>query len=193
MLIRKEIVSICKDFLLVPVNHMCYKDVTCDGGITYRQKDQLVSQIDWALISENFISQIVDFKILNYIPFPSNHAPISLTISCHGALPKSLLDHAMFLNYYSTTNKPISAKPIRLSQIDTQKFQECLLDPLELFEQIAEGTDNMCSIITEALHSACKSAAYRTTNSNAQTRTADQRWKTLVELGDPKKIWKAID
>ncbi len=51
----------------------------------------------------------------------------------------------------------------------------------------------MCSIITEALHSACKSSAYRTTNSNAQTRTADQRWKTLVELGDPKKIWKAID
>ncbi len=47
----KEILSICKDFLLVPVNHMCYKDVTCDGGLTYRQKDQWVSQIDWALIS----------------------------------------------------------------------------------------------------------------------------------------------
>ncbi len=54
----KEILSICKDFLLVPVNHMCYKDVTCDGGLTYIQKDEWVSQIDWALISENLIIQI---------------------------------------------------------------------------------------------------------------------------------------
>ncbi len=77
---------------------MCDKDVTCDGGLTYRQKDQWVTQIDWALISENLISQILEFKILNYIPFPSNHAPISLTISCHGELPKSLLDRAMLLN-----------------------------------------------------------------------------------------------
>ncbi len=116
-----------------------------------------------------------------------------LTISCHGALPKSLLNRAMLLNYYSTPNKHISAKPIRLSQIDTQKFQECLPHPLELFEQIIEGTDNVCSIITVALHAACKSSAYGTTDSNVQTRTADQRWKTLVELGDPKKIWKAMD
>ncbi len=99
----------------------------------------------------------------------------------------------MLLNCYSYPNKPISAKPIRMSQIDTQKFQECLPDPLELFEQITAGTDNVCSIITEALHSACKSSAHRTTDSNVQTRTADLRWKTLVELGDPKKIRKAID
>ncbi len=51
----------------------------------------------------------------------------------------------------------------------------------------------MCGIIIEALNSACKSSAYRTTDSNVQTKTADLRWKTLVELGDPKKIWKAMD
>ncbi len=67
----KEILSICKDFLLVPVKicELHYKDVTCDCGLTNRQKDQWVFQIDWDIKSKNLISQIVEFKILNYIIF----------------------------------------------------------------------------------------------------------------------------
>ncbi len=58
---------------------------------------------------------------------------------------------------------------------------------------LTEDKENVCSIITEALHTTCKSSAHRTPDSNVQSRNIDQRWKVLVELGDPKKIWKAID
>ncbi len=106
----------------------------------------------------NLTGQAVESKILNDIFFLSKHESISLTTICHGAEhppPKSLLDSAMLLNHYPCPNKPISAKPIRMNQIDTRKFHECLVDTLELFKQITDNTENVCSIITEPRLSAC--------------------------------------
>ena len=49
----RELSNLCKDCNLVPVNHLVCQHVVCEGGLTFRRRGNWVSQIDWALISQN--------------------------------------------------------------------------------------------------------------------------------------------
>ena len=59
----KDLLTFCKENNLVPVNHMKYKDIQCEGGLTYRKGVNWISQLDWALCSESLIDKIVEYKI----------------------------------------------------------------------------------------------------------------------------------
>ncbi len=125
-------------------------------------------------MSENLNSQVAELSMFNDIPFLSNHTSIDLKLMSHGSSPKSLLDHPMLQNHCPCPNKPISAKPIRMSPDWDPEIPRMSIRSTGTFEHIAEDTDNMDNIITEVLHSACKSSTLRTADSNVvQTRTAD--------------------
>ena len=48
----KEMVAVCSECNLVPVNHLIYNNVHCDGSFTYNQGNRWTSQLDWVLCSK---------------------------------------------------------------------------------------------------------------------------------------------
>ena len=44
-----DLVNICLSNYLKPLNHAVHNSKVFDGGLTYKQKDRWVSQLDWTL------------------------------------------------------------------------------------------------------------------------------------------------
>ena len=72
--------SLCQDVGLLPVNHLTTADIACDGGLTYKQKNNWISQLDWALCSESAIDNVEEFSVIPSYELPTNHAPIAIKL-----------------------------------------------------------------------------------------------------------------
>ncbi len=189
-----EIISICEDNNLVPVNHLCTGDVKCEGSLTYRQKDKRISQIDCALCHRKYIGFVSDFQILDHINFPSNYAPISVTIECDSVAPQLLLEHAQLLNTVPKYKPNWCTRQIRMWQLIIQKFQTALPDPVTLMPANEQEAEFLVENITETLYSACEAAIEKKITLNfTNPLNAHHRWQNLQNLGDTRKIWQAID
>ncbi len=88
--------------------------------------------MDQALYHRTYIGCVCDFQILNHINFPSNHAPISVTIECDSVAPELLLECAHLLNTVPKYKTNWCTKLIRMWQLNIQKFQTALPDPVTL-------------------------------------------------------------
>ncbi len=191
----REILSICNDFNLVPVNHMCIGGIQCEGGFTYRQKQNWISQIDWCICSQMCVQNIDSFCILNQVEFPSNHAPISVLLSHDQVAPEIILERAKLLNEIpQAKGSKHTCKPYRMWQLNMQKFQESLPDPETLVPTCDDEAVMLCETITNTLYQACELAVERQRSVNLKDpRNANERWKNLLSIGDPRKVWQAID
>ncbi len=176
------------------MNHLCTGDVKCEGNFTYYQKDRWISQIDWALCHRKYIGSVSDFQILNHINFPSNHAPISLTIECDSVAPELLLKCAQLLNTVPKYKPNWCTKPIRMWQLNIQKFQAALPDPVTLMPANEQEAEFLVENVTETLYSACEAGIEKKVALNfTNPLNAHHRWQNLLNRGDASKIWQAID
>ena len=151
----KEIISLCNGYNLLPVNHLKIGNLVCDGNFTFRQKKNWISHIDWCLCSGKLIRNVEAFNVESNIVFPSNHAPISLSIKCDTPNPDMLLDRAKLLLSEPERKLNKCSNPIRLWKINIDRFKRVVPDPMSL---LVDNTDDLCDRVTEALYSACDSA-----------------------------------
>ena len=76
-----DIISLCENFALVPINHRRTPSRTYEGGFTFRQGQTWISQLDWVLCSRELAGHFIHLTI-HQGGFPqSDHAPISFSIS----------------------------------------------------------------------------------------------------------------
>ena len=76
----QDLTTVCQTHNLVPLNHLIHRDLVCEGGFTYRQKERWISQLDWALCSIDLLDTVQRFNVTHTMNLPTNHAPIAINL-----------------------------------------------------------------------------------------------------------------
>ena len=190
----QELVNLCKDSNLYPVNQMVFKDCQFGGGYTFRQRQTWISQVDWVLCSQNVLPNVRAFNILKQSPIPSNHSPISLTLVAPADPTSSLVERAKLLGTYHV-GPTSSRRPLRMEDIDLNKFAQILPSTESLWAGTGND-DDLCASLTDILYNTCTSAkvknAYPQVESGPADQTALGRWRCIIQKSNPKDLWNAI-
>ena len=100
-----------------PVNHFCSTSVQCGGARTFKQRNTWISQLEWALCTQQSIELVKEFQVIHDPDIVSNHAPISIKIQIPDMSGRFLLERAKLLGEDTYVKAHISRKPIKSSSI----------------------------------------------------------------------------
>ena len=193
----RDVIQLCKDNSLLVLNNLC-GDKAFPGGLSFRRKKRWVSEIDLCLLSAHLISNVHSLHVSQDTSDPSDHAPVSVNFGFSSNLvhPRSILlraehtgGHAVLMNkMYSPT---LCKKSIPSRLIDPQK----LCDELNLCEvpQFTDGetVNSLCTKLADSLYM-CSDKA-KVTPHHGSSSSLPSRWQRIIECGDPKTLWRAID
>ena len=77
---------VLRDCDLIPLNNLSTSRSSFSGALTFRKKQQWISELDWCICTHNVLSCISKMSFNKDISLPSNHAPICIELN----LPVSL-------------------------------------------------------------------------------------------------------
>ena len=184
----KRLTEICVTSGLKPVNHLIYRDKVFDGNFTFKQKQNWISQIDWVVMSCRALPHLQEFKVLNALSLPTNHAPLSVEL---GSFTIPLFDIQCRAKQFGEAEprKFHSRKrPLTMSNIDPAAFVEQLPDP-ESCWQLINDVDSLSGAMSD-LHyeTATKSKPCEQHMPTTKMTSAGMRWNFLKEQRDPRQL-----
>jgi hypothetical protein len=191
----KELISLCKTQDMLPINHLKINKITCDGKLTFRKRQEWISQLDWAICSKQLVHNIADYQILQDTTLPTDHAPITLKLSGLKQSPEHILSCANHLDEYVQPGIIYKKYPTTASHIDHQLLNENLPQTGDLLENsIHQSIDSLCEKLADTIYSATRTSR-KTSNPQirAQIQNASQRWNEILRSNDDKKLWSSIN
>ena len=208
----RELANICKWSKLYPVNHVTYDGKHLAGGLTFRKRMRWISQLDWCLCSFDVLSRIREFSVLDSSPLLGDHAALAVTVEVPGPGIDLTLNRARLLHSYPEPKLNLTRKPVSFGSINQENYREESFPNLEewwreqeyqlnrwLPERSTEAVFNFCCNVTDTIYRACQKARQRAPQPQSDVGehqvalSAHSRWGKLLNLRDPKTIWKAIN
>ena len=187
----------------VLLNGLEINNTTYATELTFRQRRKWISELDVCLLSHQCIKNISAFQIHQEIDLPSDHAPISFTLT--DADPEQLgltdLQHtaerASSLGQHalqSRNNHSLRRKPIRMNQLNSQALTTALEEtlPPDLTahdaDTIAQSTNQILYEI--ALRSKQEESTHDPINEADEVREErqDSRWKEMLADRDSREL-----
>ena len=167
------------------------------GDLTFRRKNQWISEVDLCVISRELIHSLSKFEVNQDCSLPSDHAPIGVCIDVSTISymkldsilfrASSLGDHAVL---HSKKSKPrIMMRPIKYSNINQELFVTNIgmQDPPQFHGDIQSAVAQ----ITEAIYQ-CASDSIVETEVPSQEET-QPRWQRIIDSQSEKLLWQAIN
>ena len=192
----KTQLNLCKTCDIKPVNHLQFHSQSFPGKLTFKQgSDRWISQLDWCLISANALKHVNSFDILQSASLPTNHAPLSLTLSGFEPSLTDLVTRAKWLGQSSYSTPPIHRKPIPFSSVSPPLFKQSLPEPSPEWSSIAD-VNSLATKVADTLYDTAVLAKPPIQHPERDTnpaKSAHERWIKLVNSQDSRAIWKAID
>ena len=187
------IYSICCENKLLIVNNASINSKHFKSSLTYKQGRIWVSELDVCIISPNLVDVVNNFKTIQDMSLPSDHAPISfdlqicIDIDILYERAQSLGDHAIC---HSSNKVNLCRKPIKYSHIDSNHF----LDKLAQCE-VPDVNGDICATVENIGNTLydCASASKTPPIMNRLNDTRLSRWEQLLENNSDKQIWAAIN
>ena len=190
-----EIANLCENNNLYPLNHLSFRNKYFQGNFTFRQKKKWVSQIDWAICSENILPLINDFFVINDLALPSNHAPIICNIQFRELSLRSLIDRSNLLGRYKNPNK--KTVMIKSDRIDRNLFRNNLPPPDEIIvNSFMQENNNGPNY--EILLKNIENCFYNTSKLSVKPRNIHEeiennRWRKILATKDSRLLWQSIN
>ena len=189
----RELLNLCLSCKLKPLNHMQYSGTCFNGGLTFKQKDRWISQLDWAVVSKDAINYVVSFDILQSYSLPTNHAPIALQIKPSHVTAKSLLERASQLGMSIQRTKSQVKMPIKMHNIDVQAFSQKVPNPDDLW-RLPREPDILSDAVADLLYNTAKLCKKRHIVATHQSHTdATSRWTRILNSKDSRQLWQSIN
>ena len=111
--------NICMETGMVLVNNLKIPTNHFRSDKTYRKGSEWVSEIDTCTVSSNLVSDVSGFAVIMNDSLPSDHAPITITLSVSGVDLDGLLTRSQYLgNHAVIYDKKLCNKPINMCNID---------------------------------------------------------------------------
>ena len=185
--------DMCGNLNLCPLNHLRTPTKTFDGNFTYKQGATWISQIDWVLISEKSVQFVNNFNIIQQLPIKTDHAAVSLSVTQTFLDTQRVLDRATLLGTYQESQRIFSERAVPYHNVNKGYFLQNCPDPELIWQNIPENVECLSLQISEMLYDICKSAKFPIHALQMGTvENAQKRWQKLLELKDPRIIWKSI-
>ena len=198
-----KLLGILRDCDLLIVNNLSFRDKHFHGHLTYRMRSRWISELDLFIVSRRVIDAFTEFSVNTSPNIPSDHAPVSLSVSC-GQLKSTpvgrLLGHANQLGehamLYSTMpatsgdDQPRRRHPLNRDRIDLNEFQRKsdLIDPSECLNMdIDSSIDSFCN----SMYVAARESPVTCNDDDAVLH--DNRWRNILNSKDVKLLWRSID
>lgn len=184
---------------LILINGLSTQTKKFPADLTYRKGTKWVSELDSCLTSPALIPAIIRFDVNQSTRIPSDHAPISLSLSIPD-IPRNESTYLVDTFERSVTLGVVqeehrrngsTQKPVRMANVDPEGALQLLtaLAPPSLddpdVDRIAEDVNNM-------LYN-CAATNRKEEPNQPHATTEQRRWKNLLENNDPKTLWKAIN
>ena len=190
-----KLISVCKDHHLVPVNNLVTELTAFTGALTFRKRNRWISELDLCVVSKNLIPCISYFAVNQDTSLPSNHAPISASITfpeCRISL-QEVVCRSDEIGKYPSKPEQLCRTPIKTDRIDCVLFMEKMnaYDPTHTMSErdpskLAENFSNLLYATT----SQCKTVHNPSLTSDDRAST---RWERILNCSDDSLLWKAID
>lgn len=114
--------NICAIVGMLPLNHASVGNRNFDGTLTFKKKDNWVSQLDWCLVSETLTDNIMNFIILKDTPLKSDHAALETVLICNDFHLDLVESSARILGSYPTCENICGSRNIKFTDINSQLF-----------------------------------------------------------------------
>lgn len=191
------LIQLCKDTKLIPLNGLTRRQVSYERKLTYRQRQRgWISELDWCLVSLSVLdcNMISNFHIDQNPVLPSNHAPLCIQVEVKGKTcqvsNKNLLKRACELGTFEEEQKrKLSVPRINSDILDANRFQSSL--PAEL-PPVSDVETMMC-VFSDALCTGIAQSMKCINNWNNGDNGESDRWKNLLQCGNSRDIWQAIN
>ena len=194
----RELLLLCENKHLIPVNHLQINQTTCEGGFTFKKKQRWISQLDWVICTEAAAKYVQDFRILQQEQLPTDHAALSLTIRGIQLPASHLLDSAKQLDLYIENEQKTIEKsihPIHFNNVNHDSLQGNLPEPEHIWHLAMDSDiDTLCNSLTDTIYEATrKSKRVPTRPTGIHTENATDRWNNILNSKDDKQLWKSIN
>jgi len=188
---------------LVPINNLATESKCFPGGLTFRRKNNWISELDYCFTSGGLINCIESFSVNQRTDIPSNHAPIVVKLdlshfSVEKVMLKELYMRACELGECAITscNKKDqhSRKQIKMSDLDKEKIYSALsmLVPPQVGEEME--VDTLIANIDNTLYQVAREVQHEYPHTPTLESTVNgSRWDRMMQSGDSKAIWGAIN
>lgn len=152
-----------------------------------------MSELDTCVASSCMLQHLSDFSVIQRADLPSDHAPITVSVSRTRVDLDSLLvraaslgDHAAL--YGNTTRSALIRKPIRFVNIDRQMFASNIAQVN--IPDIEEDINVSTKMISDALYECAGRSECRVRANQADVNLG--RWERILKDKDDARVWKAI-
>ena len=200
----RELLSMCINLGIYPVNHLNHKNRSFLGNKTFRKGNKWISQLDWLLVSPSLLHLIEDFTVEQRAPFLSDHAALSVRLTRPPPSVDTTLERARMLGTYPDRKGHVSRKAVSINSISGEGFNAALPDPVLWWQQLCSSetdeplsVDEFCNKLTDVLYSVCSTARRSDRPTHEKVRgvahDAQSRWQFLLRKNDPKAIWASIN
>ncbi len=191
----RDVIELCRACNLIPVNNAVINGMPMQGSLTFRQKQHWVSELDWCLASQTVLSSISEFRVVQNLALPSNHAIVSFVVvdgpetqlTCVLERAQELFSHESGMpSTFGGCRRSLKVSGRQMGDLHTR----LLGTPPPDFDGDIES---WATSITNTLYeqgSSLPAVAY------LQSQDDDShldRWTRLLADHDCRTIWKAID
>ena len=194
----KTLLRICQNNDLFPVNNLCTPEVSWNSKLTYRKRNNWISEVDHCLVPRSMIDTIRSFVVDHDLSMPSDHAPVTVSFNFSSLKlleNNKLLERSSHLGSYPSTDlhtRGLCKKPIPYRRIDKEKFTMQLheIPPPELD---VNNIQESLNLFEETIY---KTSRENQKNDAIVYSTHDKqntRWKRILEADDTKALWRGID
>ena len=184
--------TVCVEQNLIVINNLKFNDMYYASNLTYRKRNDWVSELDVCIVSCNILQCIKEFSVNNDLSLPSDHAPIAIVLSPPSVDRVSLGERARYLGdhatLYTTCNNSQCKRPIKFSNISQEGFCGALsrynvpgLDDVNVAVENCNGVLYKCA------------KAGKCIPRDQVVDSTVSRWERLLRDTDDRRMWQAID
>ena len=194
----KTLARICLSCDLLPVNNLRTPITQWNSKLTYRKRNNWISEVDHCLIPRGMVDAIQSFTVTDDLSMPSDHAPMSVSFNFSSLSlyeNSELVERSALLGAYPCGDSATlqgCKKPIPFRRIDKEGFTSQLQDmpPPELdISRYQESLNNFEEIIYNVSNENQRNDEIPYTSQDKQ----NTRWKRILEAEDSKSLWRGID
>ena len=194
----KKILQLCRDENLAVVNNLKYGEKHFKSYLSFRRRQQWISEPDLLIISRKGLNLIESFQMRQYFKgknLCSDHGIVECRIDTSKCKISTDLLKARAINLghstYETKVVKIE-KSLRMSMCKKDQVKRYFSQNLPPVISDALSIDQTIEIFTHKMSSLLKQNKVKRQVVIKEWGN-EGRWKRLLDSNDPKKIWKSID
>lgn len=192
----KILVNVCNNNKMVIANHLRTGTKVVGGDLSFRRKEEWISEIDLCVVKENSVD-LIEGLVVNQEVGRSDHAPLSVTLNLDSGVCASARELLVRSAGLGDSCQHQSQHKLRKSVCHKRVDLESMANELNsLAPPQVNRTEDVEAVLEAGYSTIMECARRHTVRCSDSTHTWDEtqpRWKRLLDENDCKTIWKSIN